>query len=75
MPYAYVKIALTLCIPLATLVYARQLRAAGVMQAIKWDVQHPPGLRWEIDHPREAREMSQAEAIYLRRLIWELDND
>ena len=72
MLYGYFKIVLSLIIPLVTLVYAKQLRLEGEMRAVRWDVQHPPDLKWVIDHPRESLERNRMESKYLWRLVQDL---
>ena len=71
----YLKITALLTIPIATLLYAKDLRIQRDMQALKLDVQHPPSLRWVMDHPSEALVQNRAEAKYLHRLILDLDNN
>ena len=72
MPWIYLKIILSFSIPLATVTYARQFRIKSDMNAIQWDVQHPPSLQWSIDHQRESRRANQIEARYLRQLVNDL---
>jgi hypothetical protein len=74
MLWAYLKISLSLAIPISTLVYARQQRIEHDMQAIKWDVQHPPSSQWAVAHPREALQSHLAEQAYLRRLIADMES-
>jgi hypothetical protein len=71
----YLKIAALLTIPISTLLYAKDIRIQHDMQALKWDVQHPPSLRWVVDHPSEALIQNRAEAKYLHRLIQDMDNN
>jgi hypothetical protein len=73
--YAYLKIAISLTVPLATLFYAKQFRIQRDMQAVKLDVQHPPSLRWVMDHPSESLIQNRMEVKYLHRLIQDLDNN
>jgi hypothetical protein len=74
MLYGYFKLILSLLILLVTLVYATQLRLERDMWAIKSDVQHPPDLKWVIDHPRELLERNRMESKYLRKLVQSLDD-
>jgi len=74
MLWAYLKISLSLAIPISTLLYARQLRIEHDMQAIKWDVQHPPTSQWAVLHPREALQADRAEQRYLRSLIQDMES-
>jgi len=74
MTWVYFKIALSLAIPFATLNYARQVRIDRDLQAVKWDVQHPPELQWVVDHPRESLQANRAEAKYLCKLLRDVGN-
>ena len=71
--YAYLKIAVSLAVPLAVAIYAKQFRLDQDRRAIRWIVEHPPGLRWEIDHPVESLAWNRMQDKCLRRLIADLD--
>jgi hypothetical protein len=72
--FGYLKIALSLVVPFAPLLYAKQARLERDRQAILWEVQHPPDLQWVIEHPQQALQTDRMEAQYLRELIWDLDH-
>jgi hypothetical protein len=74
MLWAYLKISLAIAIPLSTLVYAREIRIERDVQAVKWDVQHPPTTQWAAAHPREALQADRAEQKYLRQLIADMES-
>ena len=64
----YLKIVgMSLAIPIVALLYAKQVRLEGDIQAVEWDVHHPPNLRWVMDHPRECLQRHQEEARYLHQ--------
>jgi hypothetical protein len=69
----YMKIFFCLTILGLTLWYAKQMRREAAMQAVQWDVQHPPRSQWVSDRPAESLRRSRAEARYLRELVAELD--
>jgi hypothetical protein len=72
--FGYLKIAVSFAVPIAVLLYAKQARHERDRQAILWDVQRPIDLPWIMDHPRQAQQIDQMEAKYLRQLIWDLDH-
>jgi hypothetical protein len=74
MLWAYLKIGVTLAIPISAAIYARQLRRERDIQALIWVVQHSPSLQWAIDHPREAAHRNVEEARYIRFLMREIDD-
>jgi hypothetical protein len=73
MLWIYLKISLALAIPLALPLYARQVRHDHDMQAVEWDVRHPPNPQWALTHPRESIQAYRAEAKYLQELIQDLN--
>jgi hypothetical protein len=74
MIYGYLKIAAWMAVPIAALSYAKQVRLECDRQAVKWDVQHPPDLRWVMDHPQESLQRDREEAKHLHQLVWDLDH-
>jgi D-serine deaminase-like pyridoxal phosphate-dependent protein len=72
--FGYVKIAVSFVVPIAVLLYAKQVRHERDRQAILWEVQHPPDLHWVMEHPQQSRQTDRMEAQYLRELIWDLDH-
>jgi hypothetical protein len=71
--WPYLKITLSLTIPLCTLAYANQLRLQSDCARIQCAVEKPLNIQWSLDHPREALQREIAEAQYLRRLLQDLD--
>jgi hypothetical protein len=72
--FGHLKIALSLVVPFAPLLYAKQVRLERDRQPILQDVQHPPDLHWVMEHPQQSLQMDRMEAQYLRELIWDLDH-
>jgi len=66
----YIKIFMALVVPIVVaLLYAKQVQLQDDIRAVEWDVQHPPDLRWTMDHPRECLQRDRAQARYLHQLL------
>jgi len=74
MLWAYLKIVLSLAIPLCTIAYARELQRARDVQAIERTVQQPLSFQRSFAHPSEALRRDRAEIQYIQRLITDLDS-
>jgi len=74
MLWSYLKISLSVIIPIAVGGYARQLRHQQDVRAVWFVVQQSADLQWELTHPQESLQRNQAEAKYIRRLVADLDD-
>jgi hypothetical protein len=74
MLWAYLKIILSLAIPLCTIGYAREVQRAQDVQILERTMQQPLNFQRSFSHPSEALRQSRAEIQYIQRLIADLDN-
>jgi hypothetical protein len=73
MLWAYLKITLSLAIPLSTLIYAREIRHERDYLCLESILQRSISVQWSIDHPREALMRHRAERQDIRCLLEDLD--
>jgi hypothetical protein len=74
MLWAYLKIILSVAIPLCTIGYAREVQRAQDVRAIERTMQQPLSFQLSFSHPSETLRRDRAEIQYIRRLIADLDS-